>query len=182
MTTTTKTTARKTIADLMPTDQWQAKADLLEAAKVEYHAHLEAKNYEAAFAIMDRISHGNHSGPAYWITNADGTRELVCSDFEREVTPAPYVGMPCTVILYSDTVAAVVTKVNGSSVNVQYVRTEAPVVTSHYGPFPRTTAQGITTEPYGETQRFTLNKHGRFANGTIGLRLGTSSTYTDYSF
>lgn len=102
----------------------------------------------------------------------------------------PYVGMPCSITLVTDTSPAVVTKVNKKSVTVRRV----PVGPSRHvdycqcatctgtesGALPVTVADGLTDQPIGEPERFTRIREGRYRNGTIGLRLGVSARLVDY--
>lgn len=181
---TTKT-KQSTINDLMDYADWQRIVDQIDSIKAEASRLLGAdtKAWMAHIdEFWDRISHGNHSGPAHWVINAVGERELVCDGFKHEVTPAPYVGMPATIILYTDTMAAVVTKVCGKSIMIASVATGEEVVVGSNGPWPNTRAEGMIDQINGTPERYTLNKWGRFSRGSIGLLLGDSYRYINYSF
>lgn len=98
--------------------------------------------------------------------------------------PAPYVGMPATITLVTDTRPAVVTKVNAKSVVVRTVpRIESTkTVRNPDEPLPCVEYQGDTANPHGEPERFAMVSPGRYRNGSIGLILGRSVDVTDYRF
>jgi len=95
----------------------------------------------------------------------------------------PYVGMPATVLLYTDASPAVVTKVNRNSVVIQ----EVAVIESSRRqlnpgePYPRLRWDGDVETPVSAPRRFMRTRNG-YAQGSIKLLLGKSFKYTDYSF
>jgi hypothetical protein len=95
----------------------------------------------------------------------------------------PYVGMPATINLYSDTFAAVVVKVNAKSIKVARVETDGnPVrINSERELFPCVAEQGILDKIIGEPERYA--KVGeRYRNGSISVTLGKSVKVTDYRY
>lgn len=104
--------------------------------------------------------------------------------------PAPYVGQPATINLYSDTRPAVVVKVNPKSVVVQAVEVDEATkrrVNDEREPYPCWAWDGDVTKPVGEPERFMLRGHSDkgspiYRNGSIGLTLGRSVKITDYRY
>jgi len=95
----------------------------------------------------------------------------------------PYVGMPATIIMYTDRVAAQVTRVEGKSVFVRRHRVKA----KHTG-MTDTGQEWELGELEGEEREFTLRKNGKyvekgssFLNGLV-VWLGVADHYHDYSF
>lgn len=177
--------ATLTTDELMDPNEWQSIQDQIYAIHTAYMSAVRSGNTERIAAIKpltDWRSHGNHTVTHYEVVNASGETIWVCADFGRENTPAPYVGMPATIRLYTDTMAAVVVKVSPKSILVAEVKTGEPVKVGDFPPYGHTRAEGIITEIIGEPQRFTLNKHGEFAKGSIGLRLGESYRYVNWNF
>ena len=101
-----------------------------------------------------------------------------------QTTATPYVGMPATIHLYTDTIPAVVVGVTAKSVVVQQVDIdEVSKMTYDDGSgFPVITYNGNVDAPIGERERFTLTKNGTYRRGSIGLQLGKSYKRTDYRF
>lgn len=105
------------------------------------------------------------------------------------VIPAPFAGQPATVRLYTDTRAAVVTKVSpsGKTITVHRVETTDMVADERcdegaYGARPMR-ADGILDKIIeGSGQTFRQSKHGEWRNGSTRLRLGSSVTWVDYRF
>lgn len=103
-------------------------------------------------------------------------------------TPEPFVGMGCTINLYSDKMAAVVTKVNAKSIVVARVATDeagAWRVNSESEPYPVIARAGILTEIIGEPERYARveTSYGVcFRNGSVGVTLGKSISLTDYRY
>lgn len=104
--------------------------------------------------------------------------------------PAPEVGAPATILLYTDTNAAVVTRVSASTVWVRTVET-APARTENEaevkaGGYPVRVAEGILDKPVGGEQRFSRNDerglHGPKGRGAVVLVIGHSVSRTDYRF
>lgn len=103
--------------------------------------------------------------------------------------PAPFVGQPATIHLWTDSVAAVVVKVNPKSIVVDRVETGERTVDERcdvgaWGARP-VRSEGILDRPLGIPQRFMLKGHREdgtpiYKNGSTGLSLGHSVTWTDY--
>lgn len=104
--------------------------------------------------------------------------------------PEPTVGMPATIHLWSDSIAAVVVKVNKKSVVVCRVETTERVkdmsrdgATDPNCP-PVLVAEGIIDRPIeGATERYSridTPQGPRFRNGSTGITLGYSRSVTDY--
>jgi hypothetical protein len=107
------------------------------------------------------------------------------------VSPAPVVGTPATIQLFTDSVAAVVVKVNAKSVLVrrvavgEYVQDMARDGAGVDGVPPVMVAEGILDQPHGEPERFSLiglSREGKpvYRNGSVGLSLGYSRSVRDY--
>lgn len=100
----------------------------------------------------------------------------------------PYVGMPATINLYTDTQAAVVTKVNAKSILVAPVALNESTrrrINAEGEPFPCLAVDGITTEVTGLAQRYSridTEQGPRFRNGSISITLGRSVEITDYRY
>lgn len=97
----------------------------------------------------------------------------------------PTVGMPATIHLYTDTVPAVVVRVNAKSVTVAQV----PVIESSRHrvndpaePFPCWAWAGDVTGERGTPERFRMVAPGKYRNGSIGLTLGRAVKITDYRY
>lgn len=102
--------------------------------------------------------------------------------------PEPFVGQPATINLVSDSLAAVVVKVNKKSVLVRRVETtEATQDMSRDGAdyLPVMVAEGILDRPLGAPERYSridTVEGPRFANGSMRVSLGTSREVTDYRY
>lgn len=100
----------------------------------------------------------------------------------------PYVGQPASIVLVTDTMAAVVTKINKKSVVVRRVEDGEYVRdTKRDGTLPVMVADGDLGRVYGEPQRFPLVGYDRdgdpiYRSGSIGLRLGRSVSIRDYRY
>lgn len=104
--------------------------------------------------------------------------------------PAP--GTPATILMHTDTTAAVVTRVNGKSVWVRTVETTNERNESeNLAPtqLPVRIADGLTDRPVGGEIRYTLRKSGRYVQsgqpdtrGVVRVVFGRSITRRDYSF
>ena len=100
----------------------------------------------------------------------------------------PYVGQPASIVLYTDTRAAVVTRVTPKTIVIARVETAEPRLdmasdAGAYGLRP-TLENGILDKPIeGTEQRFTWNerRQGWFHMGTR-VRLGLSITRIDHRF
>jgi hypothetical protein len=100
------------------------------------------------------------------------------------------VGTPATILLYSDSVAAVVTKVNPKSVVVRRVEVDEASkrrINDPAEPYPAWAWDGDVTKPYGEPERYSLvgtREDGSpiYRNGSIGLSVGRSVKFTDYRY
>ncbi len=111
------------------------------------------------------------------------------TDVEIDQT-APYVGQPATIHYYTDSRAAVVSRVTAKTITLTRVETgpSAPDTRCDpgaYGALPAR-AEGIVDQPIeGTDVRFTF-RHGKWRNGSLtgGLRatLGHSVTWVDYRF
>jgi hypothetical protein len=101
-------------------------------------------------------------------------------------TSTPQVGTPATILLYSDTTAGVVVKVNPKSIVVAKVELDESTrrVSNPGEPFPRVVVNGDVSRPIrGTEQRFMLRKDGRgYGTGSIRVRLGDSVDVTDYRY
>lgn len=105
-------------------------------------------------------------------------------------TVLPAVGTPATIWLYSDAVAAVVTRVSAKSVTVQRVKTDPDSqkrINDDREPYPCFSWEGQVDEPIegSAPQRFRLvsvaeDGTPRYRNGSISLSLGRSVQVTDY--
>lgn len=104
------------------------------------------------------------------------------------VDTTPVAGAPATILLWSDTQAAVVTRVSKASVWVRTVETgegwndnQAEV---DAGGYPVRLARGILDKPVGQEQRFARhdesNLHGSTKRGAVRVRIGTSIERRDY--
>jgi hypothetical protein len=102
-------------------------------------------------------------------------------------------GTPATIVLYTDTVAAVVVRSTEKSVWIQRVeRDESTKKTEgNGGGFPVISYQGDLARPIADApeERYTLRKGGRLvaagqdnSRGSVRVRLGASVSRTDYSF
>lgn len=99
--------------------------------------------------------------------------------------PEPVKGMPATIHLYSDTLAAVVVRVNRRSVSVARVATteEPRRINAEGEPYPVMAYEGILDRVEGEPERyvrFDTPDGPVFRNGTVGLTLGRSVRIVDY--
>ena len=102
----------------------------------------------------------------------------------------PEVGTPATIFLFSDTLPAVVTKVNPKSVVVRRVEVDESTkrrVNDEREPFPAWAWDGDVTKPVGEPERYSLvgetdTGDPIYRNGSIRLRLGRAVKFTDYRF
>jgi hypothetical protein len=101
---------------------------------------------------------------------------------------APYVGMPATINLFSDKMAAVVVKINKKSIVVQRVEIDPSAtyrINAEAEPFPALATPGILDRPIGEPERYSkIEGHygTRYANGSISVTLGRSISLTDYRY
>lgn len=94
----------------------------------------------------------------------------------QNTTAAPAANAPATIHLYSDTDAAVVTRVapNGKSVWIRPVEIDED---TRVNDFPITTVQGDISRPRGEEERYTLRKDGRYVRAGEGIRDGAWLTF-----
>ena len=96
---------------------------------------------------------------------------------------SPKVGDPATILLVTDTIAAVVTHVTPRSVLVRRVATgPSRRVNDPAEPFPVVISEGLLDQPIGPPERYTLNGQGRYGRGSIKLHLGGSIERTDYRY
>lgn len=103
--------------------------------------------------------------------------------------PEPTVGMPATIHLWSDSLAAVVVKVNAKSIVVARVETTEPRkdmsrdgATNPECP-PVMVAEGIVDQVTGGWERYKridTDNGPRFSNGSTSVSLGRSVSITDY--
>lgn len=119
-------------------------------------------------------------------------RDVTYERFTKVIVPE--VGMPCSILLYTDTSPAVVIRVNKKSITV--ARVPAKESTRRHAdhcecgnpetgcpkgnPWPLIIADGDLDGPRGEPERFRMVREGRYRNGSIGLRLGKAVDYRDY--
>jgi hypothetical protein len=100
------------------------------------------------------------------------------------------VGTPATIHLFSDSVPAVVVRVNPKSVTVrrvEVVEASRRRINDEAEPFPCLAWDGDTSKPVGEPERFPLigfrpDGSPVYRNGSIGLTLGRSVRITDYRY
>lgn len=105
---------------------------------------------------------------------------------------APYVGMPCSILLYTDTCPAIVVRVNKKSITVARVP-EKEGTTKHTAqcecadcpgpngnPWPITETEGDLQGEQGAPERFRMVREGRYRNGSVGVMLGRSVRRVDY--
>jgi hypothetical protein len=96
-----------------------------------------------------------------------------------------YVGQPATIHLYTDSLAAVVTKVNAKSIVVCRVENDESTkfVTNPNEPLPCIGYQGNTNKIIGKPERYSIieTSYGtKYRNGSISVTLGKSVSITDY--
>lgn len=100
-------------------------------------------------------------------------------------------GTPATIVLYTDTIAAVVVRSTEKSVWVRRVELDETTKKSTGGGLPVITRQGILDRPVdgAPEERYTLRKGGRLVaagqdngRGSVRVVLGRSESRTDYSF
>lgn len=122
----------------------------------------------------------------YIRNNTDGYVMVERDEIERV---EPYKGMPATIHLVSDSMAAVVVRVNAKSVTVARVATDETKrfrINAEAEPFPCYAEPGILTEVIGTPERYSRIEHGdgrvSYRNGSIGLTLGKSVRVTDYRY
>ncbi len=93
----------------------------------------------------------------------------------------PAVGDPATIVLVTDTIPAVITRVTPRTVVVREVEHEEPRRVNHESePFPVLQAQGILDKPFGNGERFSMTTRGHYMHGGVRLLLGTSLYRRDY--
>jgi hypothetical protein len=101
-------------------------------------------------------------------------------------TQTPYVGQPATIHLFSDSRAAVVTKVNKKSIIVAAVETGPETRDERRdGPYPVMVAEGILDKIVGQPERFAIvetPRGTRYGAGSIRVSLGRSVSITDYRY
>lgn len=107
-----------------------------------------------------------------------------------KILSEPLVGEPATIHLFSDSVPAVVVKVNAKSVVVRRVEVDESTrrrFNDEREPYPAWAWDGDLSKPVGEPERYSLI--GRradgspiYRNGSIGLSLGRSVKITDYRY
>lgn len=106
----------------------------------------------------------------------------------ENTSTAPFVGQAATIHLFTDSIAAVVTKINKKSIVVARVATtEAVQDKSRDGAdyLPVMIAEGILDEVVGSPERYSIieTEDGpRYRNGSIGVTLGRSIALTDYRY
>lgn len=107
-----------------------------------------------------------------------------------EINRTPVAGAPATILLYTDTQAAVVTRVSKASVWVRTVETgdewtdnQAEV---NAGGYPVRVSRGIVDKPVGQEQRFARHdetgRHGKKGRGEVKVVIGTSISRRDYRY
>lgn len=102
----------------------------------------------------------------------------------------PAVGTAATIHLFSDTVPAVVVKVNAKSVVVRRVAVDEASkrrINHEAEPFPAWAWNGDLSQPVGEPERYSLvgeREDGSpiYRNGSVGLSLGRAVKITDYRY
>jgi len=105
-----------------------------------------------------------------------------------QVDRTPKAGAPATILLYTDTQAAVVTRVSKASVWVRTVETSEAWTDNQAevdaGGYPVRLARGILDKPVGQEQRFARHddtgRHGNTKRGSVTIRIGTSIERRDY--
>lgn len=122
------------------------------------------------------------SDPPYVIKYDDGTSGYAET---RELTYAPVVGLGASVLYYTDTRAAVITRVTRTQVTVVDVKTGPPVQDMSrdegaYGIRP-TKEPGLLDQPIpGTEQVFRLTKRGTYERRGLRLIIGHSTRYIDW--
>lgn len=99
------------------------------------------------------------------------------------------IGAPATIHLYTDTLAAVVTRVTATRVFVRRVATGVEVTSNAaevaLGGLPIRVSKGILTEPTGPEEGYKIRengRHGKLGRGEIVVTIGKSISKTDYRF
>lgn len=143
------------------------------------------------FVVNYRKNRVHHTDtiPAVDAATARKYAEEVADRYGVEsVYPVPLVGMPATIHLQNDSLAAVVVKVNAKSVLLDRVetgpRTQDMMRDGATSPdcMPVMVAEGIISKPLGKPQRYQRLPNGRIAQGSIGASLGKSVSITDYRY
>lgn len=95
----------------------------------------------------------------------------------------PHVGMPVTIVLYSDTVPGKVVKINPKSIVVQEVEWDENNGhrTNPDEPIPCWIYPAKMDSPRGGEKRY-MKKGERWQNGSIRLVLGTAYRKVDYRY
>jgi hypothetical protein len=105
-----------------------------------------------------------------------------------DVDRTPRAGAPATILLYTDTVAAVVTRVSASTIWFRRVETGEETTENqaevNVGSPPVRRANGILDKPFGDEQRVARRETGKIhgSNQTTRLSVGHSVSRTDYRF
>ncbi len=108
-----------------------------------------------------------------------------------ETPEGPYVGQPATIHLYTDSVAAVVTKVNPKSIivcSVPVIEGSRRRVNDEAEPFPCWAEDGDVDAPAdkrGTPERFTIvqtERGTRYGVGSIRVTLGRSVSKVDHRY
>lgn len=102
----------------------------------------------------------------------------------------PRKGAPATIHLYTDTIAAVVTRVSNSTVWIRRVETgkrrTANAAEVKAGGLPVREEDGILDKPFGPEERYARHDdtgyHGRRGRGQIVVTIGRSVGRTDYRY
>lgn len=111
--------------------------------------------------------------------------QYLSTDVKRSALPN--VGDPATIHLYTDTLPAVVVKVNKKSIVVRRVEHDEndPTVRNPGEPFPAIMWPGILDRPIGEPERYSIvetDSGYRYRNGSISVTIGKSVKFTDYRY
>jgi hypothetical protein len=120
--------------------------------------------------------------------NGTHTEEIEMTSTATAVDTTPVVGAPATILLWTDTQAAVVTRVSASNIWVRTVETGEGWTDNQAevdaGGYPVRLARGILDKPVGGEQRFArhddTNLHGNKGRGAVKVRIGTSIERRDY--
>lgn len=98
----------------------------------------------------------------------------------------PKVGIGATELLYTDTVAHVVTRVSTSGKRIWVRRVNVDTVnrtvTNPGEPFPCIIEEGLLDKPFGPEKMLTLCKNGRWMRNGIKFIIGQSYSKIDYRF
>jgi hypothetical protein len=134
------------------------------------------KGYQVTCPVCGKLGEAN---------NGVGSRPDAYDAAQAHTTEHAEAGMPATINLYSDTIAAVVTRKSATSVWVRRVElnesTQRPAGGYDQGPYPVLTTDGDLSKPFGDEERYTWSEKKRgYYKGSLKLTLGASYRLVDY--